>query len=66
MSAPVKVKGSWRPLIDYAKSVTALAVIFDVSRSTLNRWIRGQAHPSKLTIRAVRDWCRKRKLAPPW
>lgn len=66
MSAPIKVQGPWRPLIDYAKSVTALAVMFQVSRSTLNRWIRGQATPSDLSLQAVRDWCRRRKLTPPW
>lgn len=66
MSAPVKVKGPWRPLIDHAGGVTRLAISLQVARSTLNRWIARQAKPSAIAVQAVCDWCKKRKLTAPW
>ena len=66
MSPPIKIRGAWRPLVDQAGGVTALALKLDVSVSTLRRWIAGTVRPIGPTREFVDDYAKARSCKSPW
>lgn len=65
VSPPLTFRGPWRPLVEHAGSVTALAIALQVSRSTLSRWIAG-SDPGPFTRAWVANWAKDEGLKDPW
>ena len=66
MSRPVLVRGPWRPLVDVAGGMSALAACFGIHRVTLHRWITGTMTPAPYVRTAVDRWAAHYQLPSPW
>lgn len=66
MPRPTGITGALAPLVEHAGGVEKLAEALGVTRLTIYRWSTGERTPSSLAQRAVNDWAKRRRLAPPF